>query len=149
MLPLEQTPTLANWKNDKNKKNGLTSTGRENPSKFMSEKKMMRLNDLVKKAYDNAVKKGWHEIKRSPLEIHALIHSEISEATEQVRDGASAFYANPCDRKKPEGEAVELADAIIRIADYFGSKHWDLEKVIKKKMAYNAKRRYRHGGKAY
>jgi NTP pyrophosphatase (non-canonical NTP hydrolase) len=96
-----------------------------------------------------AVKKGWHENERSPLEIHALIHSEISEATEQVREGASAFYENPTDRRKPEGEAVELADAVIRIADYFGKKRWDLEKVIRKKMAYNSTRPHRHGGKAY
>jgi len=109
----------------------------------------MQIRDFVKKAHGMAKKKGWHETERTPLEIHALIHSEIAEATEQVREGASAFYANPQDRKKPEGEAVELADAVIRIADYFGKKGWDLERVIKKKMAYNASRPHRHGGKLY
>ena len=46
-------------------------------------------------------------------------------------------------------EAVELVDAVIRIADYFGSKGWDLEKIIKAKMSYNEGRPYRHGGKRF
>ena len=109
----------------------------------------MQINEFVQKAHRMAVKKGWHQDERSPLEIHALIHSEISEATESVREGASAFFQNPQDKRKPEGEAVELADAVIRIADYFGKKGWDLEKVIKKKMAYNTTRPFRHGGKRF
>jgi len=107
----------------------------------------VKINEFVQKAHRMAVKKGWHETERTPLEIHALIHSEIAEATEDARSGASAFYAGK--DGKPEGEAVELADAVIRIADYFGKKNWDLEAVIKKKMAYNASRPHRHGGKLY
>ena len=49
---------------------------------------------------------------------------------------------------KPEGEAVELADAVIRVMDYFGRQGWDLEAVIALKLAYNATRGHRHGGKA-
>jgi len=51
--------------------------------------------------------------------------------------------------RKPEGEAVELADAVIRIMDYFESKGWDLEHVIELKHDYNKTRSYRHGGKKY
>lgn len=50
---------------------------------------------------------------------------------------------------KPEGHAVELADALIRALDYFGAKGWDLEEIVKAKMAYNATRSHRHGGKVY
>lgn len=107
----------------------------------------VKLNQLVKAAHKNATEKGWHETERSPLEIHALIHSEVSEATEAARNGVSAFYEGK--KGKPEGEAVELADAVIRIADYFGKRKWDLEEVIKKKMAYNAGRPHRHGGKLF
>lgn len=46
---------------------------------------------------------------------------------------------------KPEGIAVELADAVIRIADLCGALGIDLEEVIAKKMGYNESRPYRHG----
>jgi hypothetical protein len=51
--------------------------------------------------------------------------------------------------RKPEGELVELADAVIRIADYCESKGWDLEKALQLKMNYNDTRPFRHGGKKY
>lgn len=47
--------------------------------------------------------------------------------------------------KKPEGVAVELADAVIRIADLCGHLGIDLDAVIAEKMAYNAGRPYKHG----
>lgn len=53
----------------------------------------------------------------------------------------------PCSArsKKPEGVAVELADAVIRIADLCGHLGIDLDAVIAEKMAYNAGRPYKHG----
>lgn len=48
---------------------------------------------------------------------------------------------------KPEGEAVELADAVIRVMGYFAKNGWDLEDTILRKLAYNATRGHRHGGK--
>jgi hypothetical protein len=109
----------------------------------------MQLNELVKEAHDLAVEKGWYEgPPRSPLEVHALIHTEISEATEAVRKWLPATCVME-GTGKPEGEAVELADAIIRIADYFGAMGWDLEDTIKLKMRYNKTRSHRHGAKAY
>lgn len=47
--------------------------------------------------------------------------------------------------EKPEGVAVELADAVIRIADLCGQMGIELEAVIKEKMAYNKSRPYKHG----
>lgn len=49
--------------------------------------------------------------------------------------------------KKPEGVAVELADAVIRIADLCGFMGIDLEAAIVEKMAYNETRPYKHGKK--
>ena len=107
----------------------------------------MTINELVKEAFKNAVEKGWHDKTNSPLEYHMLIVSEIAEATEEVRNKKLAVYT-ASDSSKPEGELIELADAIIRIADYCGFMHWDLEAAIKMKMEYNKTRPYKHGGKA-
>jgi NTP pyrophosphatase (non-canonical NTP hydrolase) len=113
----------------------------------------MRLNTLMNHSHSMAKKKGWWDSERSPLEIHMLIVSEIAEATEAARTDPSPFYfvatGKPGDPQKPEGEAVELVDAIIRIADYFGKKGWDLEEVVKAKLTYNATRPHRHGGKKF
>lgn len=46
---------------------------------------------------------------------------------------------------KPEGVAVELADAVIRIADLCGYLGIDLDAVISEKMAYNETRPFKHG----
>lgn len=49
--------------------------------------------------------------------------------------------------EKPEGFIVELADAVIRIADLAGALGLDLEAAIRVKHVYNATRPQRHGGK--
>lgn len=102
-----------------------------------------------------------------------MIHSELSEALEEERAGRDMVWykcaagngdgtiCNPkrwidCDmggkedrcpfrHKKPEGVAVELADAVIRIADLCGYLGIDLDTVISEKMAYNETRPFKHG----
>jgi hypothetical protein len=104
---------------------------------------------LCIEAFDTALKHGWHDRPRMPLEIHALIHSEISEATEAARTKRAELYFEPDaeGNRKPEGELVELADAVIRILDYCGKRSWPLGHAIRLKMEYNETRPYRHGGK--
>ena len=120
----------------------------------------MTINELVEKVHETAKSKGWYDRERSPLEAHMLMVSEISEATEEARQDCPPIYAKkdgevvalekaPNSSLKPEGEAVELADAVIRIADYFGHRGWDLETVLQLKMKYNEGRPFRHGGKKY
>jgi len=80
-----------------------------------------------------------------------LSHSEISEAMEGHRKGLM-------DDKLPHRPMieVELADAVIRIADLAGALGLDLGGAIAEKMAFNAQRpdhkpeaRAAAGGKAY
>lgn len=106
----------------------------------------MTIKELQRAIHSNAINKGWYDSDRSALEYHALFHSEIAEATECVRKNQEYLYFNGL---KPEGEAVELADCVIRIMDYFEFREWDLSNIISLKMDYNKTREYRHGGKLY
>lgn len=73
----------------------------------------------------------------------ALIHSELSEALEGYRTGDGNFYVD--ENGKPEGVAVELIDALIRILDLCGNYFIDVDGIIEKKHNYNANRPRKHG----
>jgi len=124
----------------------------------------MKINELCKLSHKISKEKGWYEKgDRNIGELIALIHSELSEALEFARDERyqlnEIIYTNPtngCSNKekndlyvKPDGFAVEIADAVIRIADLCGYLGIDLEKAIKTKIAYNKTRKNRHGGKVF
>lgn len=81
----------------------------------------------------------------------ALIHSEVSE-------GMEGFRKDKQDEHLPHRKSieVELADAVIRIADLAGALQLDLGGAIAEKMAYNAIRadhkpeaRAAQGGKTF
>lgn len=120
----------------------------------------MGINDLVKAAHANAVNKGWWDREPSFGEVIALIHSEASEALEDHRNGRGTneiWYENKelktrlndpiTPNCKPCGIPSELADIVIRVFDACGHYGIDLEQAIIEKMAYNATRPQRHGGK--
>lgn len=66
----------------------------------------------------------------------ALIHTEVSEAVEEVRKGTV------------EGFARELADTVIRVLDVAGTMNLDLERVIAEVMVNNEGRPRLHGKRA-
>ena len=84
---------------------------------------MTDINEIAKEIHKNAVAHGWWEETRTFPEIVALIHSELSEALEEYRSnhGVTEVYQ---EAEKPEGVPIELADAIIRILDYW--RRWKL-----------------------
>lgn len=109
----------------------------------------MNINDAVKASYENAKDHGWHDQERTIGDLICLMHSELSEALEEHRNGKAPteIYYNESKPTKPEGIPVELADCVIRIFDFCGLYGIDLEEALKIKMFYNKSRPYRHGNK--
>jgi NTP pyrophosphatase (non-canonical NTP hydrolase) len=103
------------------------------------------ISDYMTEAHRIASDHGWwDEPEWSFPEKVALMHSELSEALEEWRDGKPLSYVAD---GKPEGVAVEFADVLIRIFDTSEKMGIDLEQAVRTKMEYNRTRPYRHGGK--
>ena len=106
------------------------------------------VSKLVEDAHNLAKEKGWwdKDLERTFGDFCALLHSEVSEAYEDFRNGrglSEIYYEG----EKPCGIPIEFADLMIRIADNAAAFGFDLEYAIKIKMAYNKKRTFRYGGK--
>ncbi len=110
----------------------------------MSDLKILNLLSFMKEVHDLHVAKGFYNPPRSKIESLALVHSEVSEVVEEVRKSAGMIYYNP-GNPKPEGEAVELADAVLRILDYCQYHEVPLVEAMLLKHEYNKTRPYKHG----
>lgn len=117
----------------------------------------MRIRDTQHKVHNLARTKGWWGLEGSapsPDELTitavaarlALIHSEVSEAVECLRNGEIRFDTEA--NGKPVGLSTELADIMIRTMDLATALGIDLEVEIARKHEYNKTRSHRHGGKA-
>ena len=91
--------------------------------------------------YDTVLDKAYSQEAETAKRI-ALIMSELGELLEAVRLPISALSEKAAGFTCAEEEA---ADVFIRLLDLCGWLGWDLEGATKAKMAYNAKRPYKHG----
>lgn len=134
---------------------------------------MSDLRELQWAAHQTAMAKGWWKrdmtgaaiVDRPILELLMLAVGELSEAAEEARmhdfDVLEVYRRDPAGKKrpfneemdlgaadaKPEGFGIELADTVIRIMDTCEALGIDLTRMVEIKMAFNATRPHRHGGK--
>lgn len=103
---------------------------------------MMALDKLAIQIREVNKKNGWNltqlEDWSDPYKIPAvlaLIHSEISEALEDFRIDSREHFLE------------ELADVQIRLLDLAGGLTNEFESHVRRKIAKNAERAFRHGDK--
>jgi NTP pyrophosphatase (non-canonical NTP hydrolase) len=104
------------------------------------------ISQLCKIVHENAVLKGFHKEDVTAQAISSkmmLLVTECAEAIEDVRSGA--INESIDSTGKPLGLPSELADIAIRLFDLAEWLEIDLEGAIERKIAYNAKRPYKHG----
>ena len=95
----------------------------------------MITKQTITDCHRNAVEKGFWISNYNLAEKLALVHSEVSEVLEALRE-------DPPDMEKV---AEELADVCIRVFDLSGYLEIDLIQAIHKKMKKNKTRPYLHG----
>lgn len=101
-----------------------------------------RVNDLAERCHKVSRDHGfWEDLSPSDVEVVlaklCLIHSEVSEACEGIRENIAD------DEKGGLGE--ELADTIIRCLDLAEARGINIEQLMVNKITENEHRQHMHG----
>ena len=110
---------------------------------MIDQNRNFSIREWQERIFQNNVEHGFYEDDRNFGEVLALIHSELSEALEEHRDGHSPteiYFKGD----KPEGVPIEMADALIRVLDWFESHNIDAEYAMRIKHNFNVGRPYKH-----
>lgn len=117
------------------------------------------LSSAEEDVYRVNVANGWFDDDRTVGDDIALLHTEASEMFEAYREGGlgdqTAITASditgvrqPGDAPpKPEGFGSEAADVLIRLLDTCKRRGVNLAWEFERKLAFNATRGHKHGGK--
>lgn len=126
-----------------------------NPDLAISQERAEKaINGIAADVHAMAVSKGWWPAEgRNDGEVLALMHSEISEALEALRQGGGesakrlSVTADDGSTRPMSAMEEEMADLVLRVFDYAGARGLNIGSAIVSKMAYNAGRPERHGKK--
>lgn len=97
------------------------------------------MESIQRISHQIAKEKGFWDIDRNDGELIALMHSELSEALEWLRDNKLK------EKERWDNVVEEMADCVIRIADFCEARGLNLTHAIWEKMDANKKRPKKHG----
>lgn len=105
----------------------------------------MDINTLIRESNTTAKEKGWwdewEDAREKPTRMNNLLATKLFLASSELTEAMENLRA----QGHPDHLAEELADAMIRIADFAGQMCIDLDEALIIKMEKNKKRSYRHG----
>lgn len=126
---------------------------------------LMGINQLIETAHTASANAGWwndpetgEDLLSNPTYAKYVLATKMMLMVSETSEAMEGIRQNSMDDKLPHltMEVCELADIMIRVADYAGKRNLDLAGAIVEKMKFNLTRpdhqitnRRKAGGKAF